>query len=51
MTEAEKSLPFDVAIVGLGIVGVHQITREVEETVRRCRCTFLVMLDLASFRI
>jgi uncharacterized protein YabN with tetrapyrrole methylase and pyrophosphatase domain len=42
MTEAEKSLPFDIAIVGLGIVGVHQITREVEETVRRCRCTFVV---------
>lgn len=28
-------LPFDIAIVGLGIVGVHQITREVEETIRR----------------
>jgi precorrin-3B methylase len=42
MSEAKPSLPFDIAIVGLGIVGVHQITREVEETVRRCRCTFVV---------
>ncbi len=38
----EDSLPFDIAIVGLGIVGVHQITREVEETIRRCRRTFVV---------
>jgi uncharacterized protein YabN with tetrapyrrole methylase and pyrophosphatase domain len=42
MTTAEKFPPFDVAIVGLGIVGVHQITREVEETIRRCRRTFVV---------
>jgi uncharacterized protein YabN with tetrapyrrole methylase and pyrophosphatase domain len=42
MTVAERSAPFDIAIVGLGIVGVHQITREVEETIRRCRCTFVV---------
>ena len=40
--ETDKSLPFDVAIVGLGIVGVHQITREVEETIRRCRRTFVI---------
>jgi uncharacterized protein YabN with tetrapyrrole methylase and pyrophosphatase domain len=39
---AENPLPFDIAVVGLGIVGVHQITREVEETVRRCRHTFVV---------
>jgi precorrin-6B methylase 1 len=37
-----NSLPFDVAIVGLGIIGVHQITREAEETIRRCRHTFVV---------
>ena len=40
--EAMNSLPFDVAIVGLGIIGVHQVTREVEETIRRCRHTFVV---------
>ena len=38
----DKLLPFDIAIVGLGIVGVHQITREVEEIIRRCRHTFAV---------
>jgi uncharacterized protein YabN with tetrapyrrole methylase and pyrophosphatase domain len=37
-----NSLPFDVAIVGLGIIGVHQLTREAEETIRRCRHTFVV---------
>ena len=42
MSDVGEFLPFDIAIVGLGIVGVHQITREVEETVRRCRCTFVV---------
>jgi len=42
MTDTGKSSPFDIAIVGLGIVGVHQITREVEETIRRCRHTFVV---------
>lgn len=36
------SLPFDIAVVGLGIVGVYQITREVEEVVRRCRHIFVV---------
>jgi hypothetical protein len=35
MSEVEKGLPFDIAIVGLGIVGIHQVTREVEETIRR----------------
>jgi uncharacterized protein YabN with tetrapyrrole methylase and pyrophosphatase domain len=42
MTNTENSSPFDIAIVGLGIVGVHQITREVEETIRRCRQTFVI---------
>jgi uncharacterized protein YabN with tetrapyrrole methylase and pyrophosphatase domain len=42
MSRNGKSSPFDIAIVGLGIVGVHQVTREVEETVRRCRHTFVV---------
>jgi len=40
--QTEDSLPFDIAIVGLGIVGVHQMTREVEETIRRCGHTFVV---------
>jgi uncharacterized protein YabN with tetrapyrrole methylase and pyrophosphatase domain len=42
MMGAAKSSPFDIAIVGLGIVGVHQITREVEETIRRCGRTFVI---------
>jgi uncharacterized protein YabN with tetrapyrrole methylase and pyrophosphatase domain len=42
MMDTEKSSSFDIAIVGLGIVGVHQITREVEETIRRCRHTFVI---------
>jgi uncharacterized protein YabN with tetrapyrrole methylase and pyrophosphatase domain len=42
MSDTGKSSPFDIAIVGLGIVGVRQITREVEETVRRCRHTFVI---------
>ena len=42
MTDTGKSSPFDIAIVGLGIVGVHQITREVEETIQRCRHTFVI---------
>jgi uncharacterized protein YabN with tetrapyrrole methylase and pyrophosphatase domain len=40
--QPEKALPFDIAIVGLGIVGIHQITREVEEIIRRCRQAFVV---------
>jgi uncharacterized protein YabN with tetrapyrrole methylase and pyrophosphatase domain len=42
MSETERQLPFNIAIVGLGIVGVHQITREAEETIRRCGHTFVV---------
>jgi uncharacterized protein YabN with tetrapyrrole methylase and pyrophosphatase domain len=37
---ASGPLPFDIAIVGLGITGVHQITHEAEETLRRCRRVF-----------
>jgi uncharacterized protein YabN with tetrapyrrole methylase and pyrophosphatase domain len=33
--------PYDIVIVGLGIAGVHQITREAEETIRRCNQTFV----------
>jgi uncharacterized protein YabN with tetrapyrrole methylase and pyrophosphatase domain len=34
--------PFDIAIVGTGIVGSHQLTREAEEVIRRCRRTFVI---------
>jgi uncharacterized protein YabN with tetrapyrrole methylase and pyrophosphatase domain len=34
--------PFDIGIVGLGIVGVHQVTREAEEVIRRCKRTFVI---------
>jgi precorrin-3B methylase len=33
----EESLPFDISIVGLGIVAVHQMTREVEGVIRQSR--------------
>ncbi len=36
-----QQFPFDIAIVGLGITGVHQVTREAEETIRRCNVTLL----------
>lgn len=39
---SSDKLPYDIAVVGLGIVGTHQITREVEETIRRCRQTFVI---------
>src|SRR3954463_9070620 len=42
MSDTEKYSPFDIAILGLGIVGVHQITREAEETICRCRHTFVI---------
>jgi uncharacterized protein YabN with tetrapyrrole methylase and pyrophosphatase domain len=41
-TPPGDAFPFDIAVVGLGIVGVHQITREVEESIRRCRRTFVI---------
>lgn len=34
--------PFDIGIVGTGIVGSHQLTREAEEVIRRCRHTFVI---------
>lgn len=39
---ASGQLPFDIAVAGLGITGVHQITREAAETLRRCRRVFMV---------
>jgi uncharacterized protein YabN with tetrapyrrole methylase and pyrophosphatase domain len=38
----EAVWPFDIGIVGTGIVGAHQLTREAEEVIRRCRQTFVV---------
>ncbi|HXT70750.1 MAG TPA: SAM-dependent methyltransferase [Vicinamibacterales bacterium] len=39
-------LPWDIAVVGLGINAVHQTSREVEETIRRCRQTFVIDVSL-----
>ena len=33
--------PFDVAVVGLGIIGVHHLTREAE-AMRRCTEVFFI---------
>jgi uncharacterized protein YabN with tetrapyrrole methylase and pyrophosphatase domain len=42
MTTVEPApLWCDIAVVGLGIAGVNQMTKEVEETIRRCKRTFL----------
>ncbi|HEV2834369.1 MAG TPA: SAM-dependent methyltransferase, partial [Pyrinomonadaceae bacterium] len=35
-------VPYDIAVVGLGMTGTHQITREAEETIRRSRQTFVI---------
>jgi hypothetical protein len=34
--------PFDIGIVGTGIVGAHQLTRESEEVIRRSHRTFVI---------
>ncbi len=34
--------PFDIGIVGTGIVGSHQLTREAEEVIRRSTHTFVI---------
>jgi uncharacterized protein YabN with tetrapyrrole methylase and pyrophosphatase domain len=34
--------PFDIGIVGTGIVGTHQLTREAEEVIRRSNHTFVI---------
>jgi uncharacterized protein YabN with tetrapyrrole methylase and pyrophosphatase domain len=38
---AAPPLPFEIAVVGLGIKGIHQLSREGEETIRRCAQTFV----------
>ncbi|MFJ9729556.1 SAM-dependent methyltransferase [Streptomyces sp. NPDC101209] len=43
LTTAGSSIwPFDIGIVGTGIVGTHQLTREAEEVIRRSKRTFVV---------
>jgi uncharacterized protein YabN with tetrapyrrole methylase and pyrophosphatase domain len=42
----DRRLPYDIAIVGLGMVGIHQITREAEEVIRRCRHVFITDMAL-----
>jgi uncharacterized protein YabN with tetrapyrrole methylase and pyrophosphatase domain len=46
LSETESTVqavwPFDIGIVGTGIVGAHQLTREAEEVIRRCRRTFVI---------
>jgi uncharacterized protein YabN with tetrapyrrole methylase and pyrophosphatase domain len=39
---ARTAWPFDIGIVGTGIVGTHQLTREAEEVIRRCKRTFVI---------
>ncbi|WAS92940.1 SAM-dependent methyltransferase [Nannocystis punicea] len=41
MNTSTKHHAFDIAIVGLGVSGIHQMTREVEETIKRCRHVFV----------
>jgi uncharacterized protein YabN with tetrapyrrole methylase and pyrophosphatase domain len=41
-TAVQAVWPFDIGIVGTGIVGAHQLTREAEEVIRRCRRTFVI---------
>ena len=40
--EERTAAPFDIAAVGLGIVGVHHLTREAQETIRRCTEVFFI---------
>lgn len=39
MSAPAAPAPYDIAVVGLGITGVHHITHEAEETLRRARRT------------
>lgn len=41
-TSGQPVWPFDIGIVGTGIVGTHQLTREVEEVIRRSTRTFVI---------
>lgn len=39
---AQPVWPFDIGIVGTGIVGTHQLTREAEEVIQRSNHTFVI---------
>jgi len=39
---SSQRLPFDIGIVGLGVVGTYQMSREAEETIRRSTQTFVI---------
>ncbi len=39
---SSRAWPFDIGIVGTGIVGAHQLTREAEEVIRRSNHTFVI---------
>lgn len=41
-TAVQTVWPFDIGVVGTGIVGTHQLTREAEEVIRRCKRTFVI---------
>jgi uncharacterized protein YabN with tetrapyrrole methylase and pyrophosphatase domain len=41
-TAVQAVWPFDIGIVGTGIVGTHQLTREAEEVIRWCKRTFII---------
>lgn len=41
-TDQGTPAPFDIAAVGLGIVGVHHLTREAQEIMRRCTEVFFI---------
>jgi uncharacterized protein YabN with tetrapyrrole methylase and pyrophosphatase domain len=41
-TAVQSVWPFDIGIVGTGIVGTHQLTREAEEVIRRSKHTFVI---------
>ncbi|MGZ3382553.1 MAG: SAM-dependent methyltransferase, partial [Isosphaeraceae bacterium] len=43
---SETGLPYDIAVLGLGISGVHQMTKEAEETIKRSSQVFIT--DMAS---
>jgi uncharacterized protein YabN with tetrapyrrole methylase and pyrophosphatase domain len=44
--KTSKRLPYDIVVAGLGMVGVHQITKEVEETIRRSHRVFITDMAL-----
>jgi precorrin-2 methylase len=43
---SDTRVPYDIAILGLGISGVHQMTKEAEETIKRSSQVFIT--DMAT---